>query len=559
MCPYSLSQFTIIVLLFSTKHGAGSSLAISTTSNERIPPNGHSTGDIIAIKEGGDLDLSCPIVVRNEDMIISWTCDDEPANIRSSRIHVTDSGKLRIHSAKVGDSCDYRCEAANGFGTLSVVIKVIIVDRRLIDQLTRRTSGQNVTQHQSLPLPQAPINIEQGSDSDKTISSKPPTNVAKVTPVSPILWSPNSSSGRIDEPIGIRPESEPNLGAQSDKDSEIEMQIEPAKVSVSKNLTFSLECRIKYSPHPVAPQIIWLKEFIGPKPVSIQDSMEQNLILLEDVYYHSLNWPRSVIYSNKSRAASSALLIRQSNYVHSGRYVCLAGYPPAISNLHFNRSILSGEPSALANAQALSNDNPVPIVKSPIKYKTAQAYVEVDDKEGKVNYQLSLDKLVNNKRQKTSNLFMSVISNNSWMRNLTIALMLLCSVLALLKYIHLIRHPKTSRHSSKLSGSNSVRLSQSNNRNMEDATSSNLSDMGLDRSSCTNIPNNNATINNSLLKGDSTDEGLLGEKLKCLDANELDCDDDHVYSEINCHDSVEEESEPYYKQPRSSTLKSSGE
>lgn len=272
----------------------------------------------------------------------------------------------------------------------------------------------------------------------------------------------------------------------------------------------------------------------------------------------SLNWPRSVTYSNKSRSASSALLIRQSNYVHSGRYACLAGYPSAISNLHFNRSILSEEPPTPASAQALSNDNAAPIVKSPLKYKIAQAYVEVDDKEGKVNYQMSLDKLVNNKRQKTSNLFMSVISNNSWMRNLTIAIMLLCSMLALLKFIHLTMQPKTSGHDSKMSGSNSVRLTESQNRNLNNATSSSVTEMAMDRSSCTNILND-ATINHNLYRDDYIDEGLLSEKLKCLDVKELGCDNDHVYSEINCHDSVEEGSEPYYKQPKSIILKSAGE
>lgn len=80
------------------------------------------------IKEGEDLDLPCPVQAPNiKDIVFTWTCDDEPANLRSSRIQITENGKLRILSAKVNDSCNYRCESANGFGTWSFYVRLTVV------------------------------------------------------------------------------------------------------------------------------------------------------------------------------------------------------------------------------------------------------------------------------------------------------------------------------------------------------------------------------------------------------------------------------------------------
>lgn len=525
-CTLVRSICSLIVLLAHTNYCLGSTLAISTSSNEKnhkVNQAIHGSqvaGDIIAIKEGANLDLSCPIVVQDEDMIISWTCENEPANIRSSRIHVTDSGKLRIVSARAGDSCNYRCEAANGFGTLSVVIKVIIVEKRLIDQLTLR-NGQNSNEMS---------HGERNQHKSRT-SITTPIMMSKSTAQTPLPHAP-----RVDVTVL----NTSSLASETD----IEMHIEPSKISVHKNLTFSLECRIKYAPYIVLPQILWLKEAMGPKPASLADALEQNLILLEDVYYHSLNWPRSVTYSNKSLTASSALLIRQSSYVHSGRYVCLAGYPSAIMNLQLNRANPGAATTQIEPISSVSEH-----MKSPLKYKIAHALVEVDDTEGKFNYQLSLNNLIGGKRPENSSLLMSVISSNSWMRNLTILLCLCCSILMLHKLVQLSkRSNKTNTTVSNFSAGENLTRPKENQSDLENATGDNLSEISLNRSRSTaNIGQNEYKI----------EENLSSKRLN-LNGRDIDLSTDHVYSEIGYKDDggTKPASEPYYKQPKANFPKS---
>lgn len=313
---------------------------------------------MIAIKEGADLDLSCPIVVQNEDMIISWTCDDEPASVRSSRIHVTESGKLRIKSAKVGDTCNYRCEAADGYGTLSVVIKVIIVDKLLMGQLAR------------------PHNSTTGDQKRAPASALP----------------------------------EPPL--------ELEVQVEPALVEVAPNASFSLECRTRHAQHLGAPQIIWLKEFLGAKPASLGEAHEQNLVKIDDVYYHSLNWPRSMSYSQHQLSLNSALLVRQASQVHAGRYLCFAGYPPASfrSRLQLSSGASRGAPH--------------------VAHKLAPTLVRLREKSEPRQPDLSSSgppTAANSGGPKE--LLVSVFASNSWMRNLAIALLLVSGCLYATKSI----------------------------------------------------------------------------------------------------------------------------
>jgi len=418
--------------------------------------------DVIAIKEGADLDLSCPIVVQNEDMIISWTCDNEPANIRSSRIHVTDSGKLRIRSAKIGDSCNYRCEAADGYGTLSVIIKVLIVDKKLMEELSTRDRAVPANGTGSADIV---------ADSNRTTSRRRHE-----------LDDGRGKAGQKQRQSSAPQKSIEQTSATNTNSSnnDIEIYIEPAQVRVAKNKTFNLECRVVpptintssladgVSPQLPAPQIIWLKEFIGPKPSSLPDALEQNLILLDDVYYHSLNWPRSITYSQKSTGSSSALLIRQSSYIHSGRYVCFAGYPPP----SMATSLVSrGTSEQQDTSSGTSSVRLMPTSFRPFRYKLARAVVEVDDEEGRAksnsafkysglraadtDEQLpmglspqttSLDRTKS--QTKSDNLFMRVITNNSWMRNLTITVTLLSALIIIIQFIRFRMGYKLARRSS---------------------------------------------------------------------------------------------------------------
>lgn len=284
----------------------------------------------VAVRDGSSLDLECPVEVPSEDIIISWTCNDEPANIRSSRIHITELGKLRIHSAKKGDSCDYRCEAANGFGTISAVIKVIIIDRKGLD-----------------------VRLSHGASNSTTPTSSQHRSV---------------TSSKNLEDLKVPHEDHDSKAKTS---SGIAIQIFPSSIKIGKNQTFSLECRVEHSgQHSIAPQIIWLKELIGHKPESLSEAHEQSLVLIDNVYYHTLNWPKSITYLRRSTSSSSALLVRHANGLHSGRYICFAGYPPSImaSNLTFHPP-----PSVAESFPGKSSRGPL------FDYKIALSVVSVDD------------------------------------------------------------------------------------------------------------------------------------------------------------------------------------
>ena len=421
------------------------------------------SADTVAIKEGADLDLSCPIVVQNEDMIISWSCFDEPANIRSSRIHVTDSGKLRIRSAKVGDSCNYRCEAADGHGTLSIIIKVIVVDRHLMEQLAQqrgRAAAAPAEANQTQPSVSVDISPAAGGgqprsggheQAGQSNSHRARLSAARGA-LSPRLAAPNSVGVRMDEQLRAR------------NSSDIEMVIEPAEVHVARNKTFNLECRVMQSGASPgsrwpAPQIIWLKEFAGPRPNSTAEALEQNLIQLDGTYYHSLNWPRSITYSHRSTGLSSALLIRNSNYLHSGNYACFAGYPPPsttslMSTLEMSNPSPGGpgaRPKSLVATEMTSF--------KPKRYKIVQAKVRVDDDEGEarlraashVGDNLQFDRSLpvdeptggslkwslknNDSNNKSAGLLSRAATSNSWLTNVAIAMTLLCTLIIIVKLI----------------------------------------------------------------------------------------------------------------------------
>lgn len=373
------------------------SLSLSNTSkiNSFITLVAGQMSEVYAIKEGGELDLSCPIrsSVQNEDMIISWTCDNEPANIRSSRVHVTESGKLRIRSAKVGDSCNYRCEAADGFGTLSSIIKVIIVEKRMINSLSRY--------NQSLPTSRS-IQQEMAAQRSALANAEPANGANGVSSL--------PDNGFPATKLSNEHEQQP---------SDLEVSINPPSVHVDKNRTFNLECRVKYAAHQRPPQIIWLKQFIGQKPSSPSEALEQNLIIIDNIYYHSLNWPRSITYSRNSACANSALLIRQSNYVHSGKYICFAGYPP-YSMSTVNLSSNPQEGSILAGR--------------PLKYRMATALVSVDDAAGEASHMLSLDWA--GAPGSWRNLISSFFSTNHWLENLILILVFTCGLVYTIKFIY---------------------------------------------------------------------------------------------------------------------------
>jgi len=430
------------------------------------------TADVIAIREGADLDLSCPIVVQNDDMIISWTCDSDPANIRSSRIHITESGKLRIRSAKPGDSCNYRCEAADGFGTLSVILKVVIVDRRLMEHFAPSSNGRDADRPKQIAQPSLGASQLAGRDGEK-------------------------------------------LAPQEDKSSgvsvmdQLDVQIEPAAIYVTKNRTFSLECKVRHPINLVEPQIIWLKEFIGRKPASPNEAHEQNLVLIDNIYYHSLNWPRSVTYSRKSSCTNSALLVRQSKFVHSGRYVCFAGYPPTTmaSNL---TSTTSGHPF------------------KPLKYRMAHATVKVDDPEGETSHQLSLESRERKMGElQPESLWADVVLSNNWTRNLTLIMTLICLVLYLARVVHSRYRLKgkmqggiENRQSSREGGGN---ISQAAYQTEHvDSIPDNLSNS---KQSNTDGPN----INQSRY---STHQARAELELMLSDCSPATSINDHLYSEI---------------------------
>lgn len=339
---------------------------------------------MVAVKEGGNLDLSCPVVVNNEDVIISWTCDNEPANIRSSRIHVTDSGKLRIRGAQVGDSCNYRCEAADGVSALSVIIKVVIVDRRVNDYI-------------------AAFNRSHAASGEGRGRQA-------------FHYQPSPWLGETRKQQQVAAESTLN------ETRELEIQVEPTHVEVDKNATFYLECKVKHPMEMMKPQIVWLKEFIGAKPESASEAYEKNLVNIDDTYYHGLNWPRSQTYWSKSATANSAILIPHSNFAHSGRYICFAGYPKTLiaasTSLSFNQAAAASRSS---------------------KYKMALATVRVNDPEGFKSHQdaIRLASKGAEEQSASSNLLVAIIAENSWPRNVALSILMICLILCFAKLVYL--------------------------------------------------------------------------------------------------------------------------
>lgn len=415
-----------------TRNSASAQTTDETTSFQRRDQQQQQqqvASDVVAIKEGADLDLSCPIVVPSDDMIISWTCDNEPANIRSSRIHVTDMGKLRIRSAKLGDSCNYRCEAADGFGTLSVIIKVIIVDKKLIDKLNHRHNktlssssqrqvGTKASSANQQPESIATTNLTQDHQNDSTPSKR----THKATSLG---TQTNAHSGTQLEPT-------------------LDVQIEPSVLRIQKNRTFSLECRVRHQSSDTSsqharqqPQIIWLKELIGSKPDSLSEAHERNLISIDNVYYHSLNWPRSITHSNGSSTTSSALLIRHSNLIHSGKYMCFAGYPPYLMSPRLRLGFEAGHEQ---------NREKLPLAP---RYKIATAEVRVTNDEGPEEEEeagvglksgdqaTSLTPSGGSYTRRTQKyLLVSMVSTNNWKRNLIIIMTVFCAVLYVAKIFH---------------------------------------------------------------------------------------------------------------------------
>ena len=616
MFPFKL--LLIITVTLSPGYG-GHNKAAAAASTSASLPTARASGqmaDVIAIKEGADLDLSCPIVVQNEDMIISWTCDNEPANIKSSRIHVTDSGKLRIRSAKVGDSCNYRCEAADGYGTLSVFIKVIIVDRRLMEKLAR-VRNQTATAI-TTTVTTAGASATGGLQLSRHLSglSEPQRIPASYSPAKLADGEPTRGVGRSaedqDRPLGAGTE----LHNQSQ--AELEVQIEPSDVRVSKNRTFSLECRVKHAPHLMAPQIIWLKEFIGAKPSSLTEALELNLIVLDNTYYHSLNWPRSITYSHQSASSNSALLVRHSSYVHSGRYACFAGYPTSIMPPNLGAAATvdakmesggNGDSEIPSSTNGLISSSVTSL--KPLKYKIAQATVQVDDQEGEMNHRLALESATANGQRfdqphRPTNIFVSVISSNSWIRNMTIVLVLVCGLLLVTKYIH-VHHNDAMEGLTRLGSRPAGGCSDGNDGDPDGVAADGGNNNGLTKTKSTRVPQpvcvtrtplasssqgqyssfpvdiDNAVINNEtdinrtdhnpqqqqqphqqqhdhmlttqMLK---IDEGSLNDRLiRIIWSGHQDAsynDNDHVYSEIsepNNHPQADSDNtdEPYYKTP----------
>ncbi|KAM2567868.1 hypothetical protein TB1_010176 [Malus domestica] len=593
VCLASASSVTDIDELDLQRQQSRQQLSLAPAKSSSV------ANDVVAIKEGADLDLSCPIVVKNEDMIISWTCDNEPANIRSSRIHVTDNGKLRIRSSKVGDSCNYRCEVADGHGALSVIIKVIIVDQRLMDELTRRANiaGGNFP----------PSSLQTVNETNDT-----PTTTGSETSGAPTKKRIIGKQQRENRSHTVPVEGTPKLPLRTttkhqELDREIEMQIEPAEISVERNKTFSLECRIKHSPHEQttigSPQIIWLKELMGAPPQSINEALEKNLIYLDGVYYHSLNWPRAITYANKSTSASSALLIRQSNYMHSGRYVCFAGYPSTVMNLDHSNAMLSAPAARITNSNdPAATSNMIQNHSPQLRYKIATATVRVDDDEGEAGYLTSLawgssqaraahrqEQLARGgKTTDASDVFMSVVSTNTWQRNLTLLLLIFCGSLMLVKLVMVMRDrarkgqplqhmaminddvegdsPSTSpppplpKHST-----DNIRRPAGPIRLASERTGSdpilmcpaNVVPSSLDtfRDRFSDAPANSLIAGNNPLRDEyRIDQELLNERLNGIDMGNNN--NEHVYSEIdaNTHNNnltipKSVLSEPYYKLP----------
>lgn len=179
------------------------------------------------------------------------------------------------------------------------------MDKRLVDQYTHNNGGNSSTKHLS--------NNDRDYDKDKD------REVQKLN--------------KLDAEGGS---GSKGFKGQDSKGTNWYIDIFPKEITLKKNQTFSLECKVKHSPQVSAPQIIWLKELNGNKPSSLSEAHERNLILIDNVYYHTLNWPKSI--QRKSSSTNSALLVRNSSLAHSGRYVCLAGYPPSIMSSNLSSS-----------------------------------------------------------------------------------------------------------------------------------------------------------------------------------------------------------------------------
>lgn len=499
--------------------------------------------EVYAIKEGGELDLNCPVrSVQNEDMIISWTCDNEPANIRSSRVHVTESGKLRIRSAKVGDSCNYRCEAADGFGTLSSIIKVIIVDKRMINQLSRHNQSLQWRSIQQEMLAQKSLLAPSRMDGTDTIKS----------------GGGGGGGGVLARPDNGNVASVKVTEQQPPASTDLEVSIEPASVKVDKNRTFNLECRVKYAAHHQRPpQIIWLKQYIGQKPSSPNEALEQNLVTIDNAYYHSLNWPRSITYSRNSACANSALLIRQSSFVHSGKYVCFAGYPPySMATVNLSSSSSSSSSSAAAATSAsVASDGSTPTVNKPLKYRMATAMVVVDDPAGEADHKLSLEwNAASDSAYGHRNLFTNFFSTRNWLENILLIMLLTCGLVYAGKFIYL--RYKLNKKKRSISEDNSVEsglasLPVHNNPNEDQAEESNensLPQLAIKRIHQLKLIDSTNNVDNDLQQAFAIDSQLIGNKSNLRQTDM----DDHLYSEIGERDKLNSATtnpNDYYKVP----------
>lgn len=290
--------------------------------------------------------------------------------------------------------------------------------------------------------------------------------------------------------------------------------------------------------------------------------------------------------------------MRHSNYVHTGRYVCLAGYPSTLVSLQRDSGGSSSSSSSSGGEDQMDIDElsrdatrrAAATSRSPLNYKLAQAQVLVDDNEGLLQYQLAL-RASHGKRQEptTGNFLANMISSNTWIRNVTILLIISCGILALIKLIQ-IKRQKTTRKThdgshytsnvvspSLLLVNNIQQTRQQRSDNPTNDNDGNSSELVLNQSVAStrtpiSRPGCGGTMReNIMMRNDYIDQSLLKDKLMVCAGLRSDriCDDEHVYSEIGYVDSLKQpkqqqqqqlqDGEPYYKQPRGVISKNVGE
>lgn len=261
---------------------------------------------VVAVAMGDDLDLPCPVDVSNTDgVVFTWTCNDNLASLRSSRIQVTEDGMLRIQSARIGDACNYRCEAADGFGTLSFYVRVNVVD--LSSNKSHNKSQQIDTRYSQNPRTQSMIG-QRTAQLQRLSVQVDPTNTTVTEGKSFML------NCQIDFQTVSTVENNIDLNVRR------QMQPEQREKIIRDSLRNT-------SP----PSIQWLKQYAGQQPVSVEGVHESNLIVIDNIYYYQLAWPR--IDNDKSLLGykRSTLYVRDANQSHSGKYVCLAARHELIS------------------------------------------------------------------------------------------------------------------------------------------------------------------------------------------------------------------------------------